>query len=161
MKRNPWTKGFSLVEVVVAIGIAVFCLVPIFALLPVGLQTNQATFHETIAASLAGTVSTDLRATPSAIGSSPYFGLTLPSSGSAAVTSTIYLSDTGVKLTVPSSTGPTYLATIVLTPSASGTMNASTARILITWPALANQANGTVPTQYAGSFETLIGLPSH
>ncbi len=75
------------------------------------------------------------------------------------MTTTLFLTEDAVKLTTPSTTRPTYLATVVLTPAASATpLNAASVRILITWPALPNQANDTVPTQYQGAFETVVGL---
>jgi uncharacterized protein (TIGR02598 family) len=159
MKRSSQQRGFSLIEVVIALGIAVFCLIPIFALLPIGQKSNQDTLRETIAASLAASVSTDLRATPATITSSPYFGLSIPSSGSAGTTNNFYVTDTGVTNAAPSTSRATYLATVVITPPAASTpKTATTAQILITWPALPNQANGSIPTQYVGSYDTVIGL---
>lgn len=35
---------------------------------------------------------------------------------------------------------------------------ATVARILITWPAMADQSGGTLPTHYSGSYETVIAL---
>lgn len=153
MKRRLQQTGFSLVEVVLALGITAFCLLTIFALLPIGLKTNQETLQETTAASLAAAVSTDLRATSSTGTTSPYFGLPV----SSASTNNIYVTDAGEKLTAPSGSQATYLATVVFTP-ASATMNAASARILITWPALPGQVNGAIPTQYLGSYNTVIGL---
>jgi len=61
--RRP-TLAFSLIEVTMAIGIAAFCLVVIFALLPTGLNTNQTSVQQTIAAGFASGIVADLRATP-------------------------------------------------------------------------------------------------
>jgi uncharacterized protein (TIGR02598 family) len=62
LRRPP--RAFSLIEVTMAIGIAAFCLVAIFALLPTGLNTNQASVQQTIAAGIASGIVADLRATP-------------------------------------------------------------------------------------------------
>ncbi len=159
------TEGFSLIEVVFALAVAVFCLLPILGLIPIGLSTNQGTVRETTATSLAEAMAVDLRATPSSATSSPGYGLAVPTVGGSVTTSTIYLTEdgsntdsSGTKLTAPSAKQATYLATVVLTPAAIGTLNASSARILITWPAQPNQANNQVPTHYQGSFETVVGL---
>jgi hypothetical protein len=103
-------------------------------------------------------VSEDLRATPTTATTSPCYALLVPVTGGSPITNTIYLTGDAVKLTTPSASQATYLATVVCTPAATGTLNASTARILITWRALANQANGVTPTQYQGSFQTVVGL---
>jgi len=159
VKKRSQQRAFSLIEVVLALGIAVFCLIPIFALLPIGQKSNQDTLRQTTAASLAAAFSTDLRATPPTIASSAYFGLAIPSSGSAGTTNNFYVTDDGVTNAAPSTSRPTYLTTVVITPPSTSTpKTATTALILITWPAIPNQANGTLPTQYLGSFETVVGL---
>jgi uncharacterized protein (TIGR02598 family) len=167
MKKRPVSRreGFSLIEVVLALGVAVFCLLPIVGLIPIGLTTNQDTIRETTATSLAEAVASDLKATPSSATTSPYYSLGVPATGGSVTTTTLYLTgagssidNSGTKLTTPSTTEPTYLATVVVTPAATGTLNASTARILITWPALPNQLNNQAPTQYQGSFEAIVGL---
>lgn len=158
MKSRRQQEAFSLIEVVIALGIAVFCLIPIFALLPIGQKSNQDTLSQTTAAGLVGWVTTDLRATATA-SSSPYFGLSIPSSGSAGTINNFYVTEDGATNASPSTGQATYLATVALTPPSSTTSkNATTALILITWPALPNQANGSIPTQYVGSYETVVGL---
>src|SRR5438445_13467799 len=50
MKRHLHeTAAFSLVEVTLAMGIAVFCLITVFALLPVTLKTQHAGIQQTTA----------------------------------------------------------------------------------------------------------------
>jgi uncharacterized protein (TIGR02598 family) len=151
-------RGFSMVEVTLALGIVAFCILPIVGLLGVGFTSNQASVRETAAATVATAISDDLRATPLTATASPYFGLQIPASGATATISNLFVQDDGLMLSAPSSSHPTYLATVVVTPASSGSLSADVVRILITWPALANQANGSVPVQYAGSFETIIGL---
>ncbi len=164
-RRTTGMEGFSLVEVVLALAVATFCLLPILGLIPIGLTTNQDTVRATTATSLAEAVADDLRATPPSALTSPSYGLGVPATGGSVTTTTIYLTQdgsntdgSGTKLTSPSMTQATYLATVVLTPAAAGTLNASTARILITWPAQPNQANNQPPTHYKGSFEAVVGL---
>ena len=165
-RQKTRRAAFSLVEVVLALGVATFCLLPIFALLPIGLTTNQNTIRDTTAANLASAVTADLLATPAASTNSfsPRYGLTVPTLGGVPVTNTIYLTeDSSIPSppSQPSATEVTYLATVVVNPTALGSLNAAAARILITWPARANQVAGAIPTNYMGSFETVISLPQN
>ena len=65
MKRSSHaTAAFSMVEVVLALGVAAFCLIAVFGLLPVGVQTNRNATSQTAATSLLASVIADLRATP-------------------------------------------------------------------------------------------------
>ena len=54
--------GFSLVEVTLALGVAGFCLMTVFALLPIGIKTNQTAFSQTAAATILSNVVADMRA---------------------------------------------------------------------------------------------------
>ena len=48
MRRSSrTTAGFSLVEVVLALGVAAFCLIAVLGMLPVGLKTQQASVGQT------------------------------------------------------------------------------------------------------------------
>ncbi len=158
MKQARTHNGFSLVEVVLALGIAVFCLASVFALLPIGQSSNKDTLRETAAASLAASISTDLRATPVGGGNSPYFGLAIPAAGATGTTNSFYVNDDGVTNASPSGTSATYLATVVLTPPVSASRAATTAMILVTWPATPSVASGSMPSHYLGSFQTVVAL---
>ena len=61
---NYRTDAFSLVEVTLALGVAAFCMIAVFGLLPVGVQTNQRATSQTGATSIMANVIADLRATP-------------------------------------------------------------------------------------------------
>lgn len=60
----PSSRGFSLVEVVLALGIISFVLVAIFGLFPVGYKNAQESRRETRAAYLAEQILNDLRSSP-------------------------------------------------------------------------------------------------
>src|ERR1700757_678896 len=75
MKR-PSTCAFSLVEVTLALGIAAFCLIAVFGLLPVGLQTNRSATAQGQATNIMAAVVSDLRATSKSLNVSPQFGIT-------------------------------------------------------------------------------------
>jgi uncharacterized protein (TIGR02598 family) len=62
MNRPLKAAAFSLVEVTLALGIAAFCLVTVFALLPVALKTQQASIQQTTANTICSQIVADLSA---------------------------------------------------------------------------------------------------
>ena len=58
--------AFSLVEVTLALGVAAFCLIAIFGLMPVGVQTTRNATSQTTSTNIVAAVVADLRATPKA-----------------------------------------------------------------------------------------------
>jgi uncharacterized protein (TIGR02598 family) len=56
--------AFSLVEVTLAMGIAAFCLLAVFGLMPIGVQTNRNATSQTRATNILASVIADLRSTP-------------------------------------------------------------------------------------------------
>ena len=153
-------RAFSLVEVTIALGIASFCLVVTFALLPVGMTTNRDSIEQTTAASLSSSIVADLRGTPNtgAASTSPRYGIAFPAPGSAAQNTSFFINTDGSTNNLSTATGtPLFRATITVTTPASGRA-ATTGRVWITWPGLADQNMGALPTHYAGSFITVVGL---
>ena len=145
-------------------GIAAFCLVPLFGLLPVGLHSNQNATEQTAAASIAhfnyrrspghGENLRDrifvLRLNVSVLHHAVYHTLWIAEGG--AVTGT---KDSTAPATIPI---PRYRAYITLTPPPSGAIYATAARLLITWPALADKTANIEPSQYSGSYEAVTAL---
>src|SRR5207248_10414692 len=76
--------AFSLVEVTLAIGVAAFCLLAVFGLVPIGVQTNRNATSQTAAANIMAAVIADVRtaakATPSAT-PSPLYHINVPARG--------------------------------------------------------------------------------
>jgi uncharacterized protein (TIGR02598 family) len=68
--------AFSLLEVVLALGVAAFCLIAVLGLLPVGVQTNRNANSQTAVSNIIATVVSDLRTTPAAATTSPEFAIT-------------------------------------------------------------------------------------
>ena len=54
--------AFSLVELTLALGVAAFCLIGVFGLMPVGVQTNRNSTSQSAAANIMAAVVSDLRA---------------------------------------------------------------------------------------------------
>src|ERR1700674_3846005 len=105
-RRIHFSAGFSLVEVTLALGVAAFCLIALFGLLPLGVQTNQSSISQTAAASVLSSVVADLRATPKTSLTSPQYDITF---GTAKL---LYFDGEGRAVTPmdPSAT-PTYRVT--------------------------------------------------
>src|SRR6476646_4219948 len=76
MKKLSSAGAFSLIEVTLAIGIASFCLIAVFGLVPVAALTNRNATSQTVATNMMATVMADLRATPKANATSAQFGIT-------------------------------------------------------------------------------------
>jgi len=160
--RACFTQGaFSLVEVILALGVASFCILVVFALLPVGMDTNRDSITQTTAASLSGLIVADLRGTPGASGNtaptSPLYGIAFPLAGGGSQNTSFFLNADGSTNSVGAPSPPPFRATVTVGTPASGRA-ASSARVWITWPALVDPNPNLLPAHYAGSFVTVIGL---
>src|SRR5881628_1534763 len=74
--KKRFTSGFSLVELTLALGLAGFCLIAVFGLMPVGVQTNRNATSQTAATNIMAAVVADLRATPKVNPTSTQFSMT-------------------------------------------------------------------------------------
>ena len=152
-RRAVSATGFSLVEVTLALGIAVFCLVVVFGLMNVGINTSASSMEQTNASNILSAVAADLRATSTTAGAS----------------STVYLIPTPVNVQTGSTPAPSTTATYSKTLDASGQVvatggryqldvwtmpsvgrDASRVRIMVSWPPKA-----VTP---AGSVEAVVSL---
>ncbi len=155
---NARGSAFTLVEVTLALGIAVFCLVSVFGLLNVGIATNSASFEQTAATSILSSVVSDLRTAPntfpkgSAAANTIVYKLTVPacvgSGASPAVSSlpAVYLDAGGQP--VASATQARYRLDTWMKPGVG--RGATLARVVVSWPPQA-----VIP---AGTVETLVAL---
>jgi Tfp pilus assembly protein PilV len=159
-RRRP--SGFSLVEVTLALGVAAFCLVTIFALLPTSFRTNQITIQQTADTTLARAIAADLQATPKTASDSPRYGITFPATGTAS--HTIFLQEDGTisgtqDTDADPSLNPRYRATITLIAPTNPLQKAATGiRIRLTWPALADKSAAATPSNYAGAYEVFTAV---
>jgi uncharacterized protein (TIGR02598 family) len=142
-------KGsFSLVELTLALGVASFCLIAVFGLLPVGIRTSQDAISETASASVLSAVMADLRATPETSTTSPQFGLTFGSP------TTLYFDNNGRSAT---STISRYRLTITFPANPTGTHAATFVHLKISWPAPVDPAT----TPPAGVVESFAAFDRH
>ena len=148
-------KGFSLVEVTLAIGVAGFCLLALFGLLPAGMKSNQAAIQQMLAGNILTSVVTDLKTTPAteprgSATSSPLFQIPLPASNSSASVSPLYFTEEG-RLT-ENVAESRFRLTVTYAGNSSGSRAASLANVRITWPAAAEGAN------ISGAVESFVAM---
>jgi len=153
-------SGFSLVEVTLALGIAAFCLIAVFGLLPVGVQTNRNATSQTAATNIMASVLADLRATQKVKTSSAQFNIAVPTdatTGAApscqpcdpcwtAQTQTLYF-DSQAQAVNAENGRYRLSATPVRNPTAVITNSVPTGAVFmalkITWPASADPCSTT------------------
>jgi uncharacterized protein (TIGR02598 family) len=131
MRKRSAAAAFSLVELTLALGIAAFCLIAVFGLMPVGVQTNRNATSQTAATNIIASVIADMRATTSA--TSPQYGITF---GTAR---TLYFDGAG-QFTTLLGANSRYRLSITFPNSPAGLQYAD---LKITWPAAANPATTT------------------
>jgi len=81
--KKRFTSGFSLVELTLALGIAAFCLIAVFGLMPIGVQTNRNATSQTAATNIMAAVVADLRAAPTTSTTSMQFAITFGPNGTS------------------------------------------------------------------------------
>ena len=136
--------AFSLVEVTLALGVAAFCLIAVFGLVPVGVQTNRNATSQTTATNIVAGVVSDLRATPTTTTTSVQYQITFGTAktlyfDSAGQASTTLGANSRYRLVVSFPTSPTGL---------------SYADLRVTWPAPVDPTT-TTPS---GSVETFAAF---
>jgi uncharacterized protein (TIGR02598 family) len=146
--------GFSLVEVCLALGIAAFCLVAIFALLPIGLRGNLESSEETMATGILSQVAADLTACPATkprgqATNTAQFAIAIPANPvtTESVIPARYFSESGYDGTTRQAGSQYRVDVTFLTNSA--TNAATMAYLKASWPAAASQPTGKVETVVA------------
>jgi uncharacterized protein (TIGR02598 family) len=137
------TAAFSLVEVTLALGIAAFCLIAIFGLMPVGVQTNRNATSQTAATNIVAAVVADLRATPKTSLTSSQFNITFGTNPPP-----LYLDGAGQVTTALSSRYQ-----LNLTWNSSGFTGLRFADVKVTWPAAATPANASGSVEVFAAFD--------
>jgi len=147
-QNSAASKAFSLVEVTLALGVAAFCLVAVFGLLPIGAQTHRSAIAQTAAISILSSAVADLRATPITNSTSPQYGITL---GTPA---TLYFDGDG-KFVTATVANFRYRLTVTFPASSTGSLAPTFAYLKVTWPAAAD------PAAANGSTETFAAFDRH
>ena len=142
--KKTFPCGFTLVEVALALGVASFCFVTIFALLPIGVNLNHTSIEQTAATNLISAVISDLRSTPKTATVSPRYAVA--PSGST----TLYLREDGTTGTVADAR---YRLQVTLAAPTTGKRIATKGRILVSWP-----GGQSDPAKAIGSVESFVAL---
>jgi uncharacterized protein (TIGR02598 family) len=145
-------SGFSLVEVTLALGVAAFCLIAVFGLLPIGVKTNQAAFSQTAASSILSSVVADMRAAGKSA-QSPQYQITFGTRKDLCFDSEGGFAD--CTATAPPPTAR-YRAVITFPVT---TTYATCADVRISWPAVVDPTSST--TTPGGVVETLAAFDQH
>jgi uncharacterized protein (TIGR02598 family) len=145
--RTLRSTGFSLVEVTFALGVAGFCLIAVFGLLPVGMRTNQDAISQTASTVILAAVIADMRATPKSATASTQFGVSFGSEKK------LYFDGEGAF--VPDQPSTTSRYRLIVTFRASPAGGATYAHLRVTWPAAAE------PTNASGASEAFAAFDRH
>lgn len=143
--NKRFTSAFSLVELTIAIGVAAFCLIAVFGLVPVGVQTNRNATSQTAATSIMAAVVADLRATSTTANTSSQFAISFGTSG----TQTRYFDGAGTASLLLTATSR-YRLDITWSPAPSGLRYAD---VKVWWPAAATAANASASTEMFAAFD--------
>ena len=154
--------GFSMIEVTLALGVAGFCLIAVFGLLPIGVQTNQRALSQTAATTILSSVVADMRATPTTATTSTQYQITF---GTAK---TLYFdSSSRCSTDLAGSSKPdgslwsppiqTRYRLNITFPNGALAYPATYADVTVTWPAAINPLT-TIP---GGSTETFAAFDRH
>ena len=157
MRRLNFTAAaFSLVEVTLALGIAAFCLIAVFGLMPIGVQTNRNATSQTAATNILSSVVSDIRASPKGSSTnSAQYGIRR-SKGS---TTTVCFDGQGMSTTLAGNvTCPVgnyrYRLYVRIYPiGAQPAYLASYAYLKVVWPAAVDPLSATIAP--SGSVETV------
>jgi len=154
-------SAFSLVELTLALGIAAFCLIAVFGLMPVGVQTNRNATSQTSATNIIAAVVADLRATPITTATSPQFGITFGTNTARYFDSEVRCScDSAGLQKFNSGTGscsdswsPALQLRYKLNVTWSGSIALRYSDLKVTWPAAASSANASGSVEMFAAFD--------
>src|SRR5205809_487282 len=142
--------AFSLVELTLALGIAAFCLIAVFGLMPIGVQTNRNATSQTAATNIMAAVVADLRGTPKANTISAQFGITFGTNPSP-----LYFDGSGQFTTSLGANSRYQLNVTWNVTNATGACSAALpcADLKVTWPAAATPANASGSAEMFAAFD--------
>ena len=139
----PSKSDFSLAEVTLALGIAAFCLVAVFGLIPVGVQTNRNATSQTAATNILAAVVADLRAAPATSSTSTQYGVTFGTNPSP-----LYFDGAG-RFSTSLNANSRYQLNVTW----SGSSGLRYADVKVTWPAAATVANANGSAEIFAAFD--------
>ena len=160
VSRREQTSAFSLVEITIALGVAAFCLLAIVGLLQTGLTSEKATIGQTTGGGILSLIYSDLSASQANASLSPAYQFSL-SNQTLNTPQTLYLSESG-EPTGSIGSAPTgasrFRVSVGIQSPATNSQAPALARIVVTWPALADPVPGQWAAKASGSVEVLTAL---
>ena len=141
--KKQFKSAFSLIELTLALGIAAFCLIAIFGLMPVGVQTNRNATSQTAATNIIAAVVADLRATPKNSTTSSQFNIAFGTNPPP-----MYFDGAGQFATTLGANSR-YQLNMTWTGSA----GLRYADVKVTWPAAASAANASGSVEAFTAFD--------
>ena len=140
-------SAFSLVEVTLALGIAAFCLIAVFGLMPVSLQTNRNAISQTAATSIISSVLADIRTAARATASatpSPLYQIIIPARDTSNTTPQIRYFDTAGQFTTSPIANSRYQLNVTFPANPGpGTSKTTYSYLQVTWPPTVAQTSPT------------------
>jgi uncharacterized protein (TIGR02598 family) len=152
------SSAFSLVELTFALGIAAFCLIAVFGLMPVGVQTNRNATSQTAATNILSSVVSDIRASPPGQTTSVQYGIRR----SKGVATAVCFDGQGRFTTLPLNVWtcpPSYYRYRLYVQIANNPANVvypNYVDLILTWPAAADPVHSTITP--SGSVETVAAF---
>lgn len=159
---NSHHAGFSLIEVLIALGIVAFMVGSVVCLLPSGLKVIQDNGERSAASNLANSLCAAVRAARTSDGTNftwSYGGQSYAFSlGGGAVTNTMPpLNIQGLPVTASTDTQPKLAAVLVVTPPADSFSEGAV--IAIAWPSTANCSwSGNLPSWSRAAGSVSVGM---
>jgi uncharacterized protein (TIGR02598 family) len=141
--------AFSLVELTLALGIAAFCLIAVFGLVPVGVQTNRNATSQTAATNILTSVVSDIRASPPGQSKSAKYKI----SRNKNSRTTLYFDGQGQFTTLRGANSRYRLYVKIDDVNPGGVAYPAYAWLKVSWPAAVDPINTTVTP--SGSVETV------
>jgi uncharacterized protein (TIGR02598 family) len=149
--RSRLIAGFSLVEVTLALGIAAFCLIAVFGLVPVGVQTNRNATSQTAATNILSSVVSDIRASPPGQGHSAKYRI----SRSKGSFTTLYFDGQG-QSTTSRGANSRYRLYVKIGNNPASVVYPNYVWLKVSWPAAVDTINTTITPN--GSVETVAAF---
>ena len=160
--KKQFISAFSLIELTLALGVAAFCLIAIFGLVPVAALTNRNATSQSAATNIMAAVVSDLRVAPKANSWSYQFAIPFGTNGTRYFDSQGQCSCDTAGMQKPNplagdcslSWSPALQPRYRLTITWSGSSSLRSADLKATWPAAADPT--TIPP--TGSTEMLTAF---
>jgi type II secretory pathway pseudopilin PulG len=133
--------AFTLIEVVLALGIASFAVLTMVALLPVGIASTKDSLDESVALNILSEIISDRKATPLTLPSKTY-EISALTPGMSPITNTFGIQDNNQA--TPSMSSARYRVDCSFTPSAIGTLGPYLGYFRVSWPANSATIGGCV-----------------